>query len=560
MPEHNENYYPVENFEYDNLDRLWYVSKGTPENPGDWEEKEIQFDSNGNILNKTGIGSYKYNAVQPHAVSEIEPQTNESGTMNIMPHHIEYNDEGKVSRIYRLPDQRFRANGPISSYIYYYYGPNTEKWESVDLKSINERIITAKTIYYFDNYEYVEDNSPYEQYFLENGVILIKKDGQLNFYQAFCDNQGSILSDFDEEGNKVFDASYDAWGKQTVTQNDIDLRYGYCGHEMLNEFGLINMTGRIYDPEIGRFISCDNFVQQPDNTQNFNRYTYCLNNPMKYVDPDGENWLVIAKIAAVAACAYGGGAVANNGQMNPTKWNYSSVGTYLGMGLGLATGAIAITTSTFGIGVMTSYGTLGAKYGGAATVTNGLEFFWQSLGGRIIAMHAYSEQTQTASQKIDAELLDLNLAYREEKYEDAKIDDLINARIKDIPLFYSPEIYDAEAKIDQTWGNITRLSEMTRPCRPGYVYHLVAKSDDLYRNVRTNQMEHLYKGETWKIGETINGEARYTKKFLKDNNVEMIPTSEPIMDKAVLWCRERLQMIHHMLEYGRLPIGNKMAK
>lgn len=562
MPEHNENYYPVENFEYDNLDRLWYVSKGTPENPGDWEEKEIQFDSNGNILNKTGIGSYKYNAVQPHAVSEIEPQTNESGTMNIMPHHIEYNDEGKVSRIYRLPDQRFRGNGPISSYIYYYYGPNTEKWESVDLKSINERIITAKTIYYFDNYEYVEDNSPYEQYFLENGVILIKKDGQLNFYQAFCDNQGSILSVFDEEGNKVFDASYDAWGKQTVTQNDIDLRYGYCGHEMLNDFGLINMTGRIYDPEIGRFISCDNFVQQPDNTQNFNRYTYCLNNPMKYVDPDGENWVVIAKIAAVAACAYGGGAVANNGQMNPTKWNYSSVGTYLGIGFGLATGAIAITTSTstFGIGVMTSYGTLGAKYGGAATVTNGLEFFWQSIGGSIIAMHAYSEQTQTASQKIDAELLDLNLAYREEKYEDAKIDDLINARIKDIPLFYSPEVYDAEAKIDQTWGNITRLSEMTRPCRPGYVYHLVAKSDDLYRNVRTNQMEHLYKGETWKIGETFNGEARYTKKFLKDNNVEMIPTSEPIMDKAVLWCRERLQMIHHMLEYGRLPIGNKMAK
>ena len=73
-------------------------------------------------------------------------------------------------------------------------------------------------------------------------------------------------------------------------------------------------------------------------------------------------------------------------------------------------------------------------------------------------------------------------------------------------------------------------------------------------------MEHLYKGETWKIGETINGEARYTKKFLDDNNVKMVQTSEPIMDKAVLWCRERLQMIHHMLEYGRLPIGNKMAK
>lgn len=356
MPEHNENYYPVENFEYDNLDRLWYVSKGTPENPGDWEEKEIQFDSNGNILNKTGIGSYKYNAVQPHAVSEIEPQTNESGTMNIMPHHIEYNDEGKVSRIYRLPDQRFRGNGPISSYIYYYYGPNTEKWESVDLKSINERIITAKTIYYFDNYEYVEDNSPYEQYFLENGVILIKKDGQLNFYQAFCDNQGSILSVFDEEGNKVFDASYDAWGKQTVTQNDIDLRYGYCGHEMLNEFGLINMTGRIYDPEIGRFISCDNFVQSPYNTQNFNRYSYCFNNPLKYTDPDG-NWPVHIAIGAVI-----GGAV----NLWATWDDCDGVWEHLAaFGVGAGAGALTAATGGAGGNIWAVAGVAAA--GGAAT-------------------------------------------------------------------------------------------------------------------------------------------------------------------------------------------------
>jgi hypothetical protein len=39
---------------------------------------------------------------------------------------------------------------------------------------------------------------------------------------------------------------------------------------------------------MGRFLSPDNYVQEPDNSQNFNRYSYCLNNPLKYTDPNGE--------------------------------------------------------------------------------------------------------------------------------------------------------------------------------------------------------------------------------------------------------------------------------
>lgn len=99
---------------------------------------------------------------------------------------------------------------------------------------------------------------------------------------------GSICAAYAEDGTKVFEAHYDAWGNPTVTINDINLRYGYTGHEMLPEVGLINMEGRLYDPAIGRFISCDNFVQEPNNSQNFNRYSYCLNNPLRYTDPSGQ--------------------------------------------------------------------------------------------------------------------------------------------------------------------------------------------------------------------------------------------------------------------------------
>ena len=46
-------------------------------------------------------------------------------------------------------------------------------------------------------------------------------------------------------------------------------------------------NGRMYDPVIGRVLSPDNFVQDPNNAQNYNRYSYCLNNPLKYSDPTG---------------------------------------------------------------------------------------------------------------------------------------------------------------------------------------------------------------------------------------------------------------------------------
>jgi len=41
------------------------------------------------------------------------------------------------------------------------------------------------------------------------------------------------------------------------------------------------------DPLVGRFLNADPYVQMPDFSQNYNRYTYCLNNPLKFTDPSG---------------------------------------------------------------------------------------------------------------------------------------------------------------------------------------------------------------------------------------------------------------------------------
>ena len=91
--------------------------------------------------------------------------------------------------------------------------------------------------------------------------------------------------------------SFDAWGNRrdpltwqaaTVTLPDLFCDRGFTGHEHLAEFGLINMNGRVYDPFLCRMLSPDNYVQAPDFTQNLNRYSYCVNNPLKYNDPSGH--------------------------------------------------------------------------------------------------------------------------------------------------------------------------------------------------------------------------------------------------------------------------------
>jgi len=53
-------------------------------------------------------------------------------------------------------------------------------------------------------------------------------------------------------------------------------------------FSLPVSAGRQYNPTIGRFMQPDPKIPDPYNPQSLNRYSYALNNPMKYTDPTGN--------------------------------------------------------------------------------------------------------------------------------------------------------------------------------------------------------------------------------------------------------------------------------
>ena len=80
-----------------------------------------------------------------------------------------------------------------------------------------------------------------------------------------------------------------------------------------------HMNGRLYDPLLRRFLNADENIQDPFNTQIYNRYGYVMNNPLLYNDPDGEFWILLGAVAG----AYFTGVKAN-GSWNPVKWNWGA--------------------------------------------------------------------------------------------------------------------------------------------------------------------------------------------------------------------------------------------
>lgn len=354
----------TESFIYDNLDRLIGV------NIGNTEAMSMTYAANGNITNKTGLGNYTYDSIKKHAVTSVQNDDGSAGSTDLDTEFYAYNN-----KIRQITDE---SNEYSLTYI---YGPDDKKYRSESSHNTLGNNIVRKVLYAGD-YEHVETQyfpnigctlpSPIlsqDFYFLDGGIIIIKENGEFKAYKAFVDNLGSILAVYDAEGNLVFDADYDAWGKQNVNLNDIELRYGYTGHEMLPEVGLINMEGRLYDPVIARFLSPDNYVQMPDYTQSFNRYSYCINNPLKYTDPSGEVFGVDDFLLGVGISAAFGAAI----NVWQNKGNISDAGDFFGyLGVGALTGAAGSCVGTLFPGVIP--GILGGAFTGGAlnAISNGL--------------------------------------------------------------------------------------------------------------------------------------------------------------------------------------------
>lgn len=143
----------------------------------------------------------------------------------------------------------------------------------------------------------------------ESNIIFMKNYAETTGSYKFLhkDYLGSILAITDDTGYKLEQRHFDAWGNMThykkgfkavvtdrnqintlIANGNLQLERGYTSHEYFPEVGIIHMNGRLYDPLLRRFLNADENIQDPYNTQNYNKYGYVLNNPLLYNDYTGE--------------------------------------------------------------------------------------------------------------------------------------------------------------------------------------------------------------------------------------------------------------------------------
>lgn len=232
---------------------------------------------------------------------------------------------------------------------------------------------------------YIEGN-PYE-----SNIVFLKNydENSGSFKFLHKDYLGSILAISDEAGNMLEQRHFDAWGNLThlrigksklaVGKASIDVLInvsggllidrGYTGHEHYMEVGIIHMNGRLYDPLLRRFLNADENIQDPFNTQIYNRYGYVMNNPMIYNDPNGE--LVWIAVGAVIGGYLTG--VKANGSWNPVKWNWGATWGKIAMGaaVGAFTGGVGAAVGSASLAAAATYGIQGGLLGGAIAGASG---------------------------------------------------------------------------------------------------------------------------------------------------------------------------------------------
>ena len=324
-----------EDYQYDNLGRLVNIMVNGS------VEYDFSYDNNGNMTGNSKLGSqsYSYASGKPHAVTGV---VDENGLVSSARCDVTWGSRNRATSI--SEDGWTLELG---------YGIGLQREKSV-LRNGNTVTRTTHYVSKDCEREISSTGSRYIDYIYADGRIVAlyvynTATESDSIYYVQTDLLGSWERIVDEGRNIVQSCHFDPWGNRmkpddwtaSLDGTAFPFHRGFTGHEHYDRFGIINMNARLYDPVIARFFSPDPQIQDPYSTQGFNRYSYCGNNPVMYIDEDGEfAWLIPAIIGAVVG-AYSGGVIANHGELSPWKWNFSSGTTWGYMAGGAVVGFVS---------------------------------------------------------------------------------------------------------------------------------------------------------------------------------------------------------------------------
>ena len=121
----------------------------------------------------------------------------------------------------------------------------------------------------------------------ESGAPIAMKVGSGETYFFEKNAQGDVVALFNESGREVARITYDAYGNTVYIDNpgNLYIPFRYRGYYYDEDTDFYYLQSRYYDPATGRFLNIDSirFIA----SSNYNLFTYCLNNPVRFIDLNG---------------------------------------------------------------------------------------------------------------------------------------------------------------------------------------------------------------------------------------------------------------------------------
>ncbi len=263
---------------------------------------KYSYDTRNNLTSMSspkGNLTYSYNA--SNQLSSVTGRSfiydNAGNIINDDRHSYQYSPRGRMIAV---------DHGMTARYYYDAHGNRVYRLRNGDTNYIMFYSLSGQLIG-----EYAADGLRYREYVTLGTDVLAHRE---LWYDApsrrtleqimylYNDPLSSWSTAADVNGTKILNERYSPYGDLEIGLAPLKTHsMGYTGKPRDPESDLIYMNARYYSPVIGRFYSVDpvDFFGSR-HANNFNRYAYANNNPMKYIDPDGQYAESPIEIASIA--------------------------------------------------------------------------------------------------------------------------------------------------------------------------------------------------------------------------------------------------------------------
>jgi RHS repeat-associated protein len=158
-----------------------------------------------------------------------------------------------------------------------------------DGKRVKSEMGSETILFIGSHYEFNDTTDEVTKYYFAGAQRIAMRQGTALYY-LLPDHLGSTSLTTDASGHMLSQMRYKAWGEVRYNSGVTPTDYTYTGqYSNVPDFGLMFYNARWYDSYITQFSQPDSIIPDPYNPQDWNRYAYARNNPLKYTDPTGHD-------------------------------------------------------------------------------------------------------------------------------------------------------------------------------------------------------------------------------------------------------------------------------